>query len=243
MPSSSPQTHPLVVAILAGGLGKRLRPLVSDLPKSLASIGGEPFLFLLLRKLSFYGIKKVILLTGYMHDKVQAACGDGSAFNLELHYSHEQQPLGTAGALANAAAYLAQESEFILLNGDTYLDAPLSGFLDCKLGTKPYGRLAVIKTDDASRFGSVQVNTQGEIEAFREKDRQSAGLINAGIYKLSSKIFKRIPTGVPSSLECDIFPKLIEERGSLEAYQLEGFLHDIGTPESYQAFNAERMES
>src|SRR5262249_48269949 len=109
-----------IAAILVGGKGTRLRPLISNLPKPLAQVNGECFLYLLLREIKNAGINRVLLLTGYMHDEILAACGDGRNFGLEIDYSQEFQPLGTAGALKNAQHLLPDTEHFLLLNGDSY---------------------------------------------------------------------------------------------------------------------------
>lgn len=231
-----------VVAILAGGLGTRLRPVISDVPKPLAPVNGKPFLFILLNKLASLGVSQVVMLTGYMHDKIVEACSDGADFGLRIRYSKEESPLGTAGALANAAPLFENESEIVLMNGDTYLDAELKDFITQPLRPDLMGRIGILACEDSARYGSVKLNKQHIIEAFNEKQAQSTGLINAGIYKLSTRIFDHIPTGVTVSLERDTFPKIIRECGKngLEGLELHGKLTDIGTPESYHAFNQEQ---
>lgn len=234
---------PSVAAILAGGLGTRLRPLIADVPKALADINDEPFLFLLLRKLALSGIKQVVLLTGYMHDQIETACGDGARFNLQITYSREQTPLGTAGALAHAEPLLKNERSFLLMNGDTYLNALLAGFMTQEMGTGIKAVMGVLPSQECERFGSVQMNPEtGLIEAFREKQAVSTGFINAGIYKLTPEIFKELPKQTPCSLEKDVFPALLIKQ-ALRAYVLDGKLDDIGTPESYLAFNKERKQA
>jgi NDP-sugar pyrophosphorylase family protein len=231
-----------VAAILVGGKGTRLKPLVADVPKPLANVAGEPFLFLILRELASVGIRKVVLLTGYMHEKIVEACGHGQQFGLEIIYSQENEPLGTAGALKHAQSMLQAYPEFILLNGDTYLDCSLKDFIQCKLKDKSFGMIGVTKPDDVKRYGSVVINqaTQ-DVEEFREKDNNNTGWVSAGIYKLSSRIFDLIPEGQSSSLETDIFPHLVQEKMILQSFLLEGMFCDIGVPESYAVFNMNRI--
>lgn len=232
-----------VAAILVGGKGTRLRPLVADVPKPLANVAGEPFLFILLRELAALGIQKVILLTGYLHDKMVEACGDGSQFNLSIQYSRELEPLGTGGALANAHALLKDHAEFVLLNGDTYITCSLRDFFQQMLKPTSIGAIGVIQPDDAKRYGTVALDpTTRDIIAFREKDEKTTtGLVSAGIYKLSSDIFNYIPEGQASSLEQDIFPFLIAKGHALQSFFLNGMLCDIGLPESYVGFMFDRI--
>ena len=231
-----------VAVILAGGKGSRLRPLISDVPKPLANIAGEPFLFLLLKMLAANGIQKVVLLTGYMHEKIKAACQEGAAFGLEIVYSEEKEPLGTAGALRHADHLLQTEEHFLLMNGDTYLDCPIEPVLSKPLSPEILGIVCLCAPDETARFGSVQLNNRNQIEAFREKDTESTGFVNAGIYKLSRHILERIPKNQFCSLETDIFPTLAAKQALL-GLPLNGLFYDIGTPESYTAFNIKQSQN
>jgi NDP-sugar pyrophosphorylase family protein len=233
-------TH--IAAILVGGKGTRLRSLVSDVPKPLANVAGEPFLFLMLRELASLGIQKVVLLTGYLHEQIVAACGDGKQFGLDIIYSEEKEPLGTAGALSYARRFLQDSPEFLLLNGDTHLTCSIEGLVKSPLRSSALGLIGIVKPDDAKRYGTVEINSEnGDIVAFREKDEKSTGLVSAGIYKLSSSIFNFIPEGKASSLEQDIFPVLIANNHPIQSFFLDGILCDIGLPETYAAFSLERL--
>ena len=116
----------VTAAILAGGLGTRLRPAVADRPKVLAPVGGRPYLTYLLDQLAGAGVREVVLLTGYAADEVRDALGDRYG-RMRLRYSVEPAPLGTAGALRLALPLLAAPA-VLLLNGDSYCDADLGAF-------------------------------------------------------------------------------------------------------------------
>ena len=229
-------------AILVGGKGTRLQSLVSDVPKPLADIAGEPFLFIILRALRQAGISRVVLLTGFMHTKVVRACGDGKKFDLEISYSQEQEALGTAGALKHAEAQLAGCEDFLLLNGDTYLDCSLDELINYPLNQNTVGALGVSEPDDSKRYGSIvlQANSN-KIKSFREKDETAASLVSAGIYKLSAKILQFIPKDQNCSIETDTFPRLLQNNFELHAVKLSGEFCDIGIPESYAGFNLNHM--
>lgn len=238
-----PSSQSRVAAILVGGKGTRLRSVITDLPKPLAPIAGEPFLYIILRYLAAQGVKKVVLLTGYQHEKIVSACGDGSQFNLEIVYSREMEPLGTAGAIRNARFFLQDYADFLLLNGDTYRECSLRKFLVFPLETRWMGLVgATYSSEDTARFGSLQIHPHTwQIEAFLEKDTASTGLINAGIYRLSTAILDKIPEQKFCSLEREIFPQLIQQTPGLRAFCLPGKFFDIGTPESYTALNQYRL--
>lgn len=226
-----------VAAILVGGKGTRLQSVISDVPKPLAPIAGEPFLFHLIRLLISTGIQEIILLTGYMHEKIHAACGDGQKFGISIRYSHETEPLGTGGAIQNAKSLLENYEQFILLNGDTYYDAAISQLIQHPLQTE-MGLIGVTQIHDASRYGSLQINPQTHrIENFLEKQHSTTQFVNAGIYKLSSRILQKIPEKKFVSLEQTVFPALIQQQEILTAVILNGNFHDIGLPESYAAFD------
>lgn len=230
-----------VAAILVGGFGTRLRSVVSDVPKPLAPIHGKPFIFFLLEELAKLSVKRVILLTGYMHDKVVAACGDGTQFGLEIIYSQEHEALGTAGAVKLAEPLLAQESDFLLLNGDSLCQEALAALVPLKCSDQQLGFIAVSYVADASRFGTVKFAADSKtILAFQEKAASQSGYVNAGVYRLSSKIFNVIQPNQKLSLEQDIFPKHVNN--GLLACEVEALFDDIGLPESYLEFQIKQQE-
>src|ERR1700757_3779602 len=108
--------------LLVGGLGTRLRSAVPSLPKTLASVGDKPFLELLVRQLTRQKLRHLVMSTGYLGEKVEEVFRDGSDFGATIEYSRETVPLGTAGALKLAQRYLQDESEFLVINGDTFLE-------------------------------------------------------------------------------------------------------------------------
>lgn len=232
-----------IAAILVGGKGTRLRSLIDGIPKPLADVAGEPFLFLILRVLAQTGIKKVILLTSYLHEKIVEACGNGEQFGLEILYSEEKKALGTAGAIGHARSLLKSYSDFILLNGDTYLECKMQAFFQAPLKKNSIGMMGVMQFDETKRYGTVLLNpTTGHIEQFREKDpNSSSGLVSSGVYKLSTEILNFIPENTVCSLEIDIFPKLLDQKFILQSYLLDGTFCDIGIPESYLSFNLHRL--
>jgi NDP-sugar pyrophosphorylase family protein len=229
-----------IAAILAGGLGTRLRPVISDLPKVLAPIRGKPFLFFLLETLKASGVDEVVLLTGYMHEKVEQMCGDGNEFGLKISYSPEISPLGTAGALKNAEVYLSQHKEFLVLNGDSYAPEAILQLTRRTLTENEFGLIAVSFLEHTDRFGTIEFDPSTmAIQHFKEKLPQGSGYVNAGVYRLSRDILKKIPEQKASSLEQEIFPELLNAMpGTLWAQVIESCFEDIGLPESYAAFSS-----
>lgn len=228
---------PNIAAILVGGKGARLRSLISDIPKPLAPIAGEPFLFIVLRQLVKVGIQRVVLLSGYLSEKIREACGDGSQFGLEIIYSEELEPLGTAGALSHSKVFFQEGSSFILMNGDTYLDCSLEAFFQSELTQDVFGIIGTIPSQEIKRFSQLEIDPLTmRISSFSAQNTIYS-YVNVGIYHLSTKIFEIIPEKQFSSLEDDIFPSLIQSGKTLKAFPLTGKFIDIGIPESYLAFN------
>src|ERR1700761_3357297 len=108
--------------LLVGGLGTRLRSAVPSMPKALASVGERPFLELLVSQLARQGVTQLVMCTGYLAEQIEVALGDGSDFGVSIEYSKEAVPLGTAGALKHAQRYLQHEADFLVLNGDSFLE-------------------------------------------------------------------------------------------------------------------------
>ena len=222
------------LVVLAGGLGTRLRAVVDDVPKPMAPVNGRPFLEHVLRALARQGFERVLLCVGYRAAQIEQHFGDGSRLGLSIRYAHEPADalLGTAGALRQAGAQL--EDRFVVINGDTYLDADLTPLLAAPLS--PAGAtLGLVSVPDVDRYGTVALDARGRIVRFAEKSQRGPGLINAGVYVMDRRALEALEDGAPRSLERDLFPALVT-RGLLGGHVLEGEMTDIGTPESYARF-------
>lgn len=216
--------------ILAGGLGKRLRAVVSDRPKAMALIKGKPFLEYQIRFLAGQGVKDVVLCLGYFYQQIMEYFGDGQRFGVRLTYSIEREPLGTGGAVKNAESQPKQT--FLVLNGDTYFEIDLRELLKAHREGGGLATLALVEVEDASRFGAVSLDSRGFVTSFAEKSSAGAGLINGGIYVFEPSVLDYIPPRTKVSLEEEVFPALAERR-LLRGHVARGYHIDIGTPESY----------
>jgi D-glycero-alpha-D-manno-heptose 1-phosphate guanylyltransferase len=214
-----------------GGKGTRLQAVVSSKPKPLAVVGNIPFLELLVVQLRSQGIERMIMSTGHLADQIEATFGDGRRWNSDIRYSRESQPLGTAGAVKFAEKYLEGSSDFIVVNGDSFMEIDFTEFLRFH---RRHGRvvsMAVRRVPDAARYGTVHVDASSRIVGFNEKTgNTSPGTINAGVYLFQRSIVKSIAEGT-SSLEKDLFPKLLAQ--GMYAFEQNGIFIDIGTPEDY----------
>jgi len=224
---SAARLRSLRAFVLCGGLGTRLRSVLSDRPKSMALVAGVPFLQLLLEDLRAQGVGEVILGTGFLAEQIEQYFGNGEKLGLRLRYSREQEPLGTGGALKLAEPLLGDP--VLVLNGDSFVEWSLTAAREL-FEKHDASLLMVLQTvPDVSRYGSVTVAPDGRVIEFVEKGACSgAGLINAGVYLLRKEIVSALPAGKAISLERDLFPGLL----TCKVYGLiaEGIFIDIGIP-------------
>ncbi len=222
--------HPDIdIVILAGGLGKRLRPAVSDRPKVLAEVAGKPFLDMLIDNLLGTGFRRIILSVGYLKDHIKNRYAERGVFFVE-----EESPLGTGGGLKNAERLLKSDQIFVM-NGDSWV----TGGLDFDALHKFHSdrnalvTLLLAKPRKEKDYGAVFLGDDGKISRFSEKSETGdVHFMNAGVYCMNRKAFAIMPEG-PFSLENDFFPKLVG--GAMYGFPVEGELVDIGTPERYNS--------
>lgn len=216
--------------ILCGGLGTRLQSAVRDVPKVMAEMNGEPFLDYIIRHLKSQGIQRLVLCTGYKAQTVERYYRDKD-FGLTIDFSREEKPLGTGGALKHAAEIITS-NPFLVLNGDSYVEADLKAFLAFHLKKKATASILVAEQKNTEDFGSVMLDQNGRISCFEEKIQGSSNpKVNAGVYCFDQKIFTIMPAQEKFSLETDLFPALVKQPFFGHVINQE-FL-DIGTPQRY----------
>ncbi len=215
--------------ILCGGLGTRLSSVINGAPKVMAEVQGEPFLDFLLRYLIKQGATRVILCAGYKAEAI-AAHYKAKFSQLDLQLSVEQTPLGTGGALKNAAPLLKYDHVFGL-NGDCFTPVDYTGLLQAHLAKKALATLVGVRVEGNKDFGTIVSNDQGEILAFKEKfETRDVQHISAGIYCFNKELFARMPAG-KFSIEYDFFPGMIANR--FYCHKVKAPFIDIGTPERF----------
>ncbi|MGQ9468345.1 MAG: nucleotidyltransferase family protein [Nitrososphaerales archaeon] len=192
--------------ILAGGYGKRLRPLTTEKPKPLIEIAKKPIIAIQFEWLKNYGIYEVILCIGFLKEKIIEYVGNGRRFGIKVGYAVEEEPLGTGGALLNSELLLKGEDRFIVLNGDIITDLDLSKLVNYHGNF--LGAIALVPL--RSPYGVIMVDDKDEIIEFKEKPILKTFWINAGVYCLNHDIFKYLPE--KGDIETTAFPKLVEER-------------------------------
>jgi NDP-sugar pyrophosphorylase family protein len=218
------------VAILAGGLGSRLKSVVHDRNKVAAEVAGKPFLTFLLDSLSRAGFEEVVLCSGFMGEDLNSRLGERYK-GLQLVYSHEPKQLGTAGALRYAAR-LFKSDTILVMNGDSYCDLDLNKMVQYHCSMKVKVTIAAVLVEEASRYGRLDLDPGGKVKAFQEKmAHHGAGYVNAGIYIIQRELLDTIPDKRPVSLERDIFPQWVAF--GMHTLRHSGSFIDIGTPETY----------
>jgi NDP-sugar pyrophosphorylase family protein len=217
--------------LLVGGKGARLRSVVPSTPKPLAAVGGKSFLELLVRQLHNQGIRRLVMCSGYLADQIENEFGDGSAWDVQIRYSRETHPLGTAGAIKLAERELKEDPEFLVMNGDSFLEIDFCRLFRVHREGKALVTMAVVPVENAARYGTLQVDYSKRVTGFTEKSGIDApALINAGVYVFDRSIFEHIPEGT-ASLERDVFPRILDL--GVQAVEQAGMFIDIGTPEDY----------
>jgi mannose-1-phosphate guanylyltransferase len=221
--------------ILAGGLGKRMRPLTESVPKPMIEVRGKPFLQHQFELLGSFGIRRVVLLVAYLGEQIEKHFGDGSELGLHLSYSYEPEPLGTGGALKNAAALL--DGEFLLLNGDTYLAINYAGLGDAFRASGAMAMIVAYENSDARVASNLALSADASVVAYRKRDPHGLTHVDAGVIALRRAVLDEIPAGSKCSLEEEIFPKLIE-RGEMKAWITKEPFYDMGSPAGLEALAA-----
>jgi D-glycero-alpha-D-manno-heptose 1-phosphate guanylyltransferase len=217
--------------LLVGGMGTRLRAVVASTPKPLASVGERPFLELLVRQLRHQEIRQLVLCTGYLSHEIEKELGNGRTWDVSIEYSKETSPLGTAGAVRLAEPLLRGVSDFLVMNGDSFMEMDFRELIAFHHRSGGLGSMAVVRMKNEMRYGTVRVAADGRVTGFLEKSAgDSTGLVNAGVYVFSQRIFEHLPEG-QAGLEKDVFPRILDQ--GLYASEQRGVFIDIGTPEDY----------
>lgn len=214
-----------------------MMPLTESTPKHLLNVGGVPFVEHQLGKLAAVGIEHVVLATSYRAELFRPVLGDGERFGLRLTYVTEESPLGTAGAIRNAARSLPDDPDLavVIMNGDVLsghdLAAQLEQFETPRDGRQVDVSLHLVEVEDARPFGCVPTDAAGRVQAFVEKsDQPVTRQINAGCYIFRRRVIDLIPPDQVVSVERETFPQLLEQDALVVGYVESAYWRDVGTP-------------
>ena len=220
--------------LLVGGMGTRLKPLTNQTPKPMLPVAGMPVTERQLLAAKKAGITTVILATSYLSEVFTPYFGDGSKWGMKLLYAVEEQPLGTGGAIRNAASlvdFADSIEEFVIFNGDVLSGHDIAAQLDFHRRNQADATLHLIEVADARAFGCVPTDSNGKVLDFLEKmEHPSTNAIYAGCYIFNSSVISQIPKDTVVSIERETFPQLVKSGRPVFGYNEQSYWLDIGTP-------------
>jgi mannose-1-phosphate guanylyltransferase len=243
--------------ILAAGLGTRLRPLTYLLPKPMAPVLNVPVMEHIVRLLAKSGFTDVIANVSYLPDQIREHFGDGSEWGIELAYSEEEQPLGTAGGVGKVVDFLAETDSFLVISGDALTDVDLAAMREAHEKSDGIATLATKRVEDTTQFGVAITGADGRIQGFQEKPDPAealSDLANCGIYMFRSEIFDHFPGPDERSLAAkdddpagfvdwamDVFPRLLDGDVPFYSHEIDAYWNDIGSISEFVQGNAEAL--
>ena len=229
--------------VMAGGEGSRLRPLTSGLPKPLVPVVGKPVMEHILRLLLKHGISDVVVTLQYMGSAIRDYFGDGSDFGMDITYVVEDAPLGTAGSVKNAQAYL--DEPFVVISGDALTDIDLGRAVEFHRERGAAATIVLTSVANPLEFGVVITNPDGTINRFLEKPSWGevfSDQVNTGIYILEPEVLDLLPPAAVVDWSSDVFPKMLRGGMPLYGYLAPGYWCDIGNIQTYYQANWDALE-
>jgi mannose-1-phosphate guanylyltransferase len=226
--------------LLVGGMGTRLMPLTRDTPKPMLPIAGLPVTEHQLLSAKRAGITTIVLATSYLSEVFIPYFGDGSQWGLDVRYAVEETPLGTGGAIKNAAAALnllpGSDEPIVIFNGDVISSHNLGKQIQEHVAHYADVTLHLTHVDDARAYGCVPVDENGRVTAFLEKmENPITNTINAGSYVFHPSVIDTIAADTVVSVERDVFPQLVASGKKIYGYVEDAYWLDIGTPRALLA--------
>jgi mannose-1-phosphate guanylyltransferase len=240
--------------VLAAGLGTRLRPITYAIPKPMAPVLNRPVMEHIVRLLARHGFTEAVANLHWFPETIEGHFGDGSAFGVELSYSHEEKLLGTSGGVRNAAGFLGDS--FLVISGDALTDIDLGAMREFHESRQGIATLATKRVDDTTQFGVAITGADGRIQGFQEKPDPSealSDLANCGIYMFRSEIFDFFPEPGTSKAAAaddpagfadwamDVFPALLENDVPFYSHEVEAYWNDIGNLDELRQGNLDAL--
>jgi NDP-sugar pyrophosphorylase family protein len=224
--------------ILAGGKGTRLKPYTTVFPKPLMPIGGKPILEIIISQLRSHGLTDIIITTGHLSELIIAFFGDGSQLGVNIKYSKEDKPLGTAGGLGLIKEELKES--FLMVNGDTLTTLNFSELIDYHKRSSAIGTIALKTRGSYIDFGIVELDSSNRITGYTEKPTVDH-LVSMGVYVFEPRVVEYIKPGERLDFP-DLVRTLISKKEKVNGFIFDGYWLDIGRPEDYEKANEEIEE-
>jgi mannose-1-phosphate guanylyltransferase/mannose-1-phosphate guanylyltransferase/phosphomannomutase len=240
--------------VLAAGLGTRLRPITYAIPKPMAPVLNRPVMEHIVRLLARHDFTQAIANLHWFPETIEGHFGDGSAFGVELSYSHEEKLLGTSGGVRNAAGFLGDS--FLVISGDALTDIDLGAMREFHESHDGIATLATKRVDDTSQFGVAITGGDGRIQGFQEKPDPAealSDLSNCGIYMFRAEIFDFFPAPGTSKAASpddpaefadwamDVFPALLENDVPFYSHEIDAYWNDIGNLDELRQGNLDAL--
>jgi mannose-1-phosphate guanylyltransferase len=217
--------------LLVGGFGTRLKPLTDESPKPMLPVAGLPVTEHQILAAKKAGIHTLVLATSYLAEIFTPYFGDGSQWGMKILYAVEKEPLGTGGAIRNAAELLGRDEPVVIFNGDVLSRHSIANQIAFHESHQADVTLHLIDVEDARAFGCVPTDSEGRVTAFLEKmDNPVTNSINAGCYVFSPAVIDQIPLGTVVSVERETFPALVSSGRPVFGYKEQAYWLDVGTP-------------
>jgi mannose-1-phosphate guanylyltransferase len=217
--------------LLVGGFGTRLKPLTDESPKPMLPVAGLPVTEHQILAAKKAGVHTLVLATSYLAEVFTPYFGDGSKWGMKILYAVEKEPLGTGGAIRNAAQLLGPDEPVVVFNGDVVSRHSIADQIKFHTENKADVTLHLIDVEDARAFGCVPTDADGRVTAFLEKmDNPVTNSINAGCYVFSPEVIDQIPLGKVVSVERETFPALVASGRPIFGYHEQSYWLDVGTP-------------
>ena len=217
--------------VLAGGEGRRLKPLTQTRPKPLLPVAGRPCVDYVLRSLIDSGVRELIVTTAFMSDALIKSVSEGLDYDASILYSFEATPAGTAGGVKRVADFI--DGTFVVAMGDVLVDLDVRPLIEFHRRKKSVATIALTEVEDPTEYGIVGLDKGGRIQRFKEKPSREevfSNLVNAGIYVLEPEVLDLIPDDRPYDFSKDVFPAILAKGLPLYGMKIEGVWVDIGRP-------------
>jgi NDP-sugar pyrophosphorylase family protein len=225
--------------ILAAGLGTRLRPLTDTVPKPLVRVAGRPVIEYALRLLRAAGIREVVINVHHLREMLQRHLADGGAWDMRIQYSVEEEILDTGGGIKKAAALLG-DGAFVVVNGDTIMDAPLAEVIARHRADGAMATMLLRPDPAAERYGIICTDAEGRVRSFLGTPAAPPGApwasyMFAGLHVLDSRVFSIMPAGRPFSITRETYPLMLERGDLVLGVPFEGAWFTVDTPTALAA--------
>ena len=229
--------------VMAGGEGTRLRPLTSNQPKPMVPIVGKPCMEHILELLRLHGFNDVVVTVAFLPQAIRSYFGDGSSLGMNIEYSVEENPLGTAGSVRLASDRL--DETCLVISGDALCDIDLEKLVAFHKEKGADVTIGLKSVENPLEFGIVVTDEEGRVERFLEKPSWGqvfSDTINTGIYVLEPEVLRHIPVEGQYDFSKELFPLLLEMGRPIYGYVCEGYWQDIGNLDQYRQANADALD-